>query len=58
MADNKISMPGPFGGLVRYDEEYNSRFQITPGQVLVFIAAVAVFAIALKLIWPIAIPVA
>ena len=51
MADNKIQMPGAFGGLMRYDEEYKSRFMITPTQVMVFIVAVIIVVLALKLFW-------
>mgnify|MGYP001557918633 CR=1 FL=1 len=52
MAENKISMPGAFGGLMRYDEEYQSRFMISPTQVVGFIVAIMIFVIALKLFWP------
>lgn len=53
MADNKISMPGAFGGLMRYDEEYESRFMITPKQVIGFVIAVIILVLALKIFWPI-----
>ncbi|MDO8508769.1 MAG: preprotein translocase subunit Sec61beta [Nanoarchaeota archaeon] len=53
MADNKISMPGgAFGGLMRYDEEYKSRFMVSPGQVIGFIVAIVIFVTILKVIWP------
>ena len=52
MADNKISLPGAFGGLMRYDEEYHSKFMITPGQVVGFIVFIAIFVLALKILWP------
>lgn len=51
--DNKISMPGAFGGLMRYDDEYQSRFMITPTQVIGFIVAIIVLVLALKLFFPI-----
>ncbi len=50
MADNKISMPGSFGGLMRYDEESGSRFKISPAQVMWFIALVVVSLIFLKIL--------
>lgn len=50
---NKIHMPGAFGGLMRYDEEYSSRFMITPGQVIAFLVAIIIFVIALKIFFPI-----
>ena len=54
MAD-KISMPGgAFGGLMRYDEEYKSRFMISPGQVVGFIILIILFVTFLKILWPIA----
>jgi len=52
--DNKIHTPGVFGGLMRYDEEYGSRFMLTPGQVIVFIVFVTVFIVFLKILFPIA----
>jgi len=54
MAD-KISMPGgSFGGLMRYDEEYKSKFMISPQQVVGFIILVILFVTFLKIFWPIA----
>ena len=52
MTDNKIHMPGVFGGLMRYDEEYASRFMLSPAQVIGFIVAIIVFVLALKIFWP------
>ena len=49
MADNKISMPGAFGGLMRYDSEYKSRFTFSPGQVIGFVVFVILFVLGLKL---------
>ncbi len=54
MADNKIHMPGVFGGLMRYDEEYASKFMLTPTQVIGFIVAIMVFVLALKIFFPVA----
>jgi preprotein translocase subunit Sec61beta len=51
--DGKIHMPGGMGGLVRYDEEYNSRFMLSPMQVVWFLIAVAVLVLALKIFWPV-----
>ena len=53
MADNKIRMPGGFGGLMRYDDEYKSRITISPGQVVGFVVLVILFVLVLKLLWPI-----
>lgn len=54
MADNKINMPGGMGGLMRYDEEYTSKFMISPTQVVILLILIALFALALKTFWPIA----
>jgi preprotein translocase subunit Sec61beta len=51
--DNKIHMPGAFGGLMRYDEEYNSRFMLSPVQVVAIIIGVLVLVIGLKIFWPV-----
>ena len=53
MADNSIQMPGMFGGLMRYDEEYGSRFMLSPVAVVAFIIALIVFVVALKIFWPV-----
>ncbi len=50
--DNKVSMPGVFGGLVRYDEEYKSRFMLSPAHVLAFIVVIVVFVVVMKIMWP------
>jgi preprotein translocase subunit Sec61beta len=51
--DGKIHMPGGMGGLVRYDEEYKSRFMITPTQVVAYIIVLAILVLVLKIVWPI-----
>jgi preprotein translocase subunit Sec61beta len=51
--DNKISMPGSFGGLMRYDEEYKSKFMLTPTHVIAFIILIVLFVIGLKIFWPV-----
>lgn len=53
MADSKISMPGAFGGLMRYDEEYKSRFMISPEHVIGFIILIILFVLVLKFLWPV-----
>lgn len=58
MADNKISMPGAFGGLVRYDEEYESKFMITPMHVIVFVVLIILFVVLMKAFFPVATPIA
>ena len=55
MTDNKIHMPGAFGGLMRYDEEYKSRFMLSPMQVVGFIIVIILLVLALKFFWPVAV---
>lgn len=51
--DSGISMPGGFGGLMRYNEEYNSKLKIKPGWVIGFIILLVLFIIVLNIFWPI-----
>ena len=50
MADN-ISMPAGFGGLMRYKEEYNSKFKFGPGAVVAMIIIVIAFVIGLRIFY-------
>ena len=50
--DNRISMPGSMGGLMRYDEEYKSRFMLSPVHVIGFLIGIILVVIGLKLFWP------
>lgn len=54
--DNKIQMPGVFGGLMRYDDEYASKFMLSPTAIIVFIAAIIVFVLVLKIFFPVTAP--
>lgn len=56
--DNKIHMPGSFGGLMRYDDDYQSKFMLNPSAVIGFIIAIIIIAVALKIFWPVAQPIA
>jgi len=53
MAQNQLRMPLSHGGLMRYDEEYESRFKLTPIQVIIFLILIVVFVVAMKIFWPI-----
>lgn len=53
-SDGKLHMPGSFGGLTRYNEEYKSRFTISPEQVVIFLILVLIFVLAMKLFSPVA----
>jgi preprotein translocase subunit Sec61beta len=44
-------MPAGFGGLVRYDEEYNSRLKFGPGMVIGMAVAVIAFVVGLRYVY-------
>jgi len=46
-----INLPGGFGGLVNFKEEYKSKFMLTPTHVVGFIILIVAFRIALKFIY-------
>ncbi len=48
MADDRIHMPAGFGGLMRYGEEYKSKFNLKPTHVIIFIILI----IALRIVLP------
>lgn len=52
--DNKIHMPGVFGGLMRYDDEYQSKFMLSPAVVVGFVVAIIIFVLVLKVFLPVA----
>lgn len=49
--DNKIHMPGAFGGLMRFDEEYASRFNLKPTHVIVFVILIVAFRVFLSFLY-------
>ena len=51
MADNSINLPGGFGGLTRFREEYDSRFKLKPSHIIVFVILILAFRIVLPLIF-------
>ena len=52
MADQGLFMPSGSGGLMRYNEEYRSRFMLTPTHVLVFLISILAFVAVLKIFFP------
>jgi|TARA_Y100000310_G_scaffold328062_1_gene395514 preprotein translocase subunit Sec61beta len=46
---NKVQLPGGFGGLTRYDEEYDSKFNLKPTHVILFIVLIVIFRIGLSM---------
>ena len=47
MADNKIHMPSGYGGLMRFDEEYESKIMLKPTHVIAFVIFILAFRISL-----------
>jgi len=45
MANNQVSMPSGFGGLMRFNEEYASKFNLKPMHVMLFIVLIVAFRI-------------
>jgi len=48
----QMQMPGVFGGLMRYDSEYKSRFMISPVAVIAFVVGILVFVLLLRVFFP------
>ena len=46
-----IQTPYGFGGLMRFNEEFESKFKMTPGQVIGFLVVIVLFSIALHVFW-------
>jgi preprotein translocase subunit Sec61beta len=53
-SNNSINMPGSFGGLMRFNEEYDSKIKFKPGHIIAFVVAIILFVLALNIINPIA----
>lgn len=51
MADNSLAMPAGFGGLMRYKEEYNSKFKFGPGAVVGMIIATIALVVGLRVFY-------
>lgn len=53
MADNRVNLPGGFGGLTRFSEEYESKFSLKPTHIILFIILIIAMRIALPIFFPI-----
>lgn len=51
MADGAINLPGGYGGLTRFTEEYESKFNLKPAHVIVMVVLIILFRISLALIY-------
>ena len=48
MADSGVNVPSGFGGLVKFKEEYDSKFNLKPTHVVAFVLSLVIFRIALQ----------
>lgn len=46
-------MPSGYGGIMRYNEEYESKIKLSPAAVIIFLILIIVFATVLKIFFPI-----
>jgi len=51
MADTNINVPSGFGGLLRYNEEFESKFTLKPVHVIGFAIFIILFRIVLSMIF-------
>ena len=51
MANEGVQMPGGFGGLMRYSEEYESKFPLKPIYVIAFVILIIGFRVALSMFY-------
>jgi preprotein translocase subunit Sec61beta len=48
---SSVNIPGGFGGLMRYSEEYESKFMLKPMHVIIFIVLIIILRITLPYIF-------
>ncbi len=51
MASEQVNLPGGFGGLMRFNEEYSSLFNLKPTHVIAFVLLIVAFRIGLEVIY-------
>ena len=51
MASEQVNLPGGFGGLMRFNEEYSSMFNLKPTHVIIFVLLIVAFRIGLDFIY-------
>ena len=49
MADQGVNLPGGFGGLMRFNEEYPSIFSLKPTHIILFVILIVMFRIGLAI---------
>jgi len=47
MADSGVNIPSGMGGLVKFKEEYESKFNLKPVHIVIFVILLVIFRIAL-----------
>ncbi len=47
MAGEGVNLPGAFGGLVRYNEEYDSKINLKPSHIILFVILIMAFRVLL-----------
>ena len=52
-----VSMPGGFGGLMRYSEEYESKFMLKTSHVIGFVVLIVLIRVLLPIFFPLPAPV-
>ncbi|GIU68321.1 MAG: hypothetical protein KatS3mg001_171 [Candidatus Pacearchaeota archaeon] len=51
MADNRVSVPAGFGGLLRFEEEYESKINLKPEHVVFFVVLIVFFRVVLGILY-------
>ena len=51
MAETNVNIPSGFGGLMRFNEDYESIFNLKPTHVIIFVVLIVVFRILLEVIY-------
>lgn len=51
MADNSVNLPAGFGGLMRFNEEYESYFNLKPTSIIVFVVLIVALRFALEFVY-------
>lgn len=49
MANGDVNVPSGFGGLVKFKEEYDSKFNLKPTHVVAFVISLVIFRVALQI---------
>jgi len=49
MAQGNVNVPAGFGGLLRYNEEYDSKIKLKPSHVIAFVILIVIFVLVMKI---------